>query len=341
MDTHIIEKNDRVSVIIPVYNVSSYLKKCIESILNQTYQNLEIILIDDGSEDESGKICDLYAEKDGRIVVIHKKNGGLSDARNVGIGISTGKYITFVDSDDWVQSGYIEHLLAILKKEDADISITRETKVYDKGIENEEQVFDINNTYIYTPEEAMINMFYRKGIPVYAWGKLYKRKVFKRIVFPVGELFEDLSTIYLLFNEANKIVLNPIRDYCYLQREKSIINSGYSSKKLIQINTTEKIIKFASTYYPEVVDAAISKCFITALNLYRNIPHKKCYLKDRKYTKNIIKKYRGKVLKDKNNKRLTRILALISFVNIDLFYYFGYMYQYLLQKGIIKLKTPI
>ena len=330
-----------ISVVIPVYNVANYLEKCLNSVQRQTYEKLEIILVDDGSTDNSGEICDRYKEKDTRVQVFHKENGGLSDARNFGISKAKGRYITFIDSDDYVMPNYVKHLFDLISKYNADISVTCAIKFFEGREQPTEVAYEKIKSKLYTSEEALEDVLYRRNIPIYAWAKMYKTALFDNIKFPFGELFEDLSTEYLLFDRAEKIAFNPVRDYCYLQRKNSIINSNYDPRKMIQVYTCEKIISFIKKNYPSITRAAISKCFITTLNLYKNIPSKQDYKEDRKFVRSILIKYRKEVFKDKNNKFLTRIIAGISIINIRFVCIIGKLYQILVQNSILKLRNPI
>lgn len=338
------ENNDKilrqVSIIVAVYNVKPFLEKCITTILRQTYENLEIILVDDGSTDGSGEICDVYMKTDSRIKVIHKLNGGLSEARNFGIDLCTSQYITFVDADDFLADNYIENFITVLNDTKADIVVTCAQKFHDEK-ECKKDSWNPQLTKKYTPEQALSDLLYRKNIPIYAWGKLYNVELFRNIKFPVGELFEDLSTEYLLFDKAKGIAFNPVKTYFYRQRKGSIINSNFNTEKMIQIKTTEKIVEFIKKNYPQISCAAASKSFITALNLYRSIPLKNEYTYERCETKRIIKKYRNIVLHDKHNKFFTRLLAAIVFLNVNLVKIGGILYQILVEKGLIKLKRPI
>ena len=330
-----------ISVVIPVYNVAKYLGKCLDSVQRQTYKKLEIILVDDGSTDNSGEICEKYGETDARVRVFHKKNGGLSDARNFGISKAKGRYITFIDSDDYVMPNYVKNLFDLISKYDADIAITCAVKFYEGRQQPAEEVYERRKSKLYTSEEALKDVLYRRNIPIYAWAKMYKTFLFDNIKFPFGELFEDLSTEYLLFDQAEKMAFNPIRDYCYLQRKNSIINSNYDSRKMIQVYTCEKIVSFVKEKYPSIVGAAISKCFITTLNLYKDIPSQQKYKKDREFAKNVLIKYRKDVFRDRNNKFLTRIIAGMSTINIKSVVIIGKLYQFLVQNSIVKLKKPI
>lgn len=209
-----------ISVIVPVYNVEKYLKKCIKSIMSQSYTNLEIILINDGSTDDSGKICDELKEQDKRIKVIHKSNGGLSDARNAGLKIANGKYIGFVDSDDYIAEDMFETLYNINKKYNSDISIVSFYEIYkDKVI----GVRDSKKLQELTKIDAMKELLIDTNIQSYAWNKLFRRELFEGLEFPTNKNFEDIATTLLLFEKANKVVLLEEPKYYYVRRDNSIV----------------------------------------------------------------------------------------------------------------------
>ncbi|AMQ07887.1 glycosyltransferase family 2 protein [Sporosarcina psychrophila] len=220
--------SELVSIIVPIYKVEKYLHRCVESILNQTYKNLEIVLVNDGSPDGCGEICDEYAKLDERVKVIHKNNGGLSDARNAGIEIAKGEYITFIDSDDWIHVGYIEKLYKLLKKTDSDISVGNFIRISTENtqVENSKEV-----VYEYSNIEALeqlLGEFYVQM--VIACGKLYKRKLFDDIRFPLGRIHEDEFTTYKLIYKAKKVVLTTSQLLYYWQRENSIMGVGFNIK---------------------------------------------------------------------------------------------------------------
>lgn len=218
--------NKLVSVIVPVYNVEKYLSRCIDSIINQTYKNLEIILVDDGSPDRCGDICDQYAIKDSRIKVIHKKNGGLSDARNAGINLAKGDYITFIDSDDWIHPKYIETLYDLVKKHNADISVCNFIRTTSEDHNDEISLIDVIAFNKYEALEQFTDKYYVQM--VIACGKLYKKDLFHNVRFPVGRIHEDEFTTYKLIYNANKIVFTTTPLYYYWQREDSIMGSGFN-----------------------------------------------------------------------------------------------------------------
>jgi len=222
-----------ISVIVPVYNIKNYVEKCVNSIINQTYQNFEIILVDDGSSDGSEVICDKLAMCDERIRTYHKANGGLSDARNFGIDKSRGKYISFVDGDDLLHPDAIELLLHNLTINKADIS--------SGGVVREKQCpFE---TFVNCKRENRIRCFDRKAaiiemyaateyLYVMAWGKLYRRELFDDIKFPYGMLHEDMAIMYRLYEKAERIVGTTLPIYYNSQRDGSITRSEYSSFRM-------------------------------------------------------------------------------------------------------------
>ncbi len=306
-------KEELITIIVPVYKVEDYLERCIESIINQTYNNLEIILVDDGSPDNCGKICDEYQIRDKRIKVIHKQNGGLSDARNVAIDNAKGELITFIDSDDYVEKDYIELLYKNLQDNNCDISTCSYQCFYDKveiGKENE-QIIVMNN------EEALENMFYQKNTTTSAWGKLYKTKLFKNIRYPKGKICEDLDTTYKLFAKSKKIVMSACKKYYYLQRTNSIINSKFSIKRMDAIDFATKTVKFINQKHPDILASAYNRLFMEAVFIIIQIP-KKEYKDEYKQLIGIIKKYRKEVLKDKKSKKGYRIIALASYSGIGI-----------------------
>ena len=230
-------KNDLISIIIPVYKVEKYLEKCIESVLKQTYTNLQIILVDDGSPDNCGKICDEYAKKDSRIEVIHKANGGLSDARNVGISKAKGRYIGFVDSDDYIKEDMYEILLNLIKKYDADVSICNLYDVIDGNecIRNKE-----NGIREYSRLDILKEVLLDKNIQSYAWNKLYEKELFDEIKYPIRKKYEDIGTTFYVFEKCNKIVVTSEPEYYYLKRSDSLVNNVTESTVL---DYTEIIIQ--------------------------------------------------------------------------------------------------
>lgn len=220
-----------ISVIVPIYKVENYLQRCVDSIRNQTYTDLEIILVDDGSPDNCGFMCDNYAKEDKRIKVVHKMNGGLSDARNAGIEIATGEYIVFVDSDDWLDLDMIEILYNLLIETDADIAECSYRNLYSDGIKEETkctaEVVEGDREFAL---EGMLDWKYFKPI---ACNKLYKREVIGDIRYPIGKIHEDEFTTYKYFYNAKRLVYVDVAKYNYdRQRTDSITGEKFRENNL-------------------------------------------------------------------------------------------------------------
>ncbi len=222
-----------ISVIIPVYNVEKYLDTCITSVVNQTYTNLEIILINDGSTDSSGDICNNWAKIDKRIIVEHKKNGGLADARNKGLDIASGEYIFFLDSDDWLDLNALEILVSQIENTDIDMIIFNLKKVIDEKTEGVNNKFELNEG-VYTKLEVLA-MFEKNIIPlVTACSKIYNKKIFDNIRFPIGRINEDEFTAHFIIDECNKIMIINKPLYYYRQTPNSIM-SNIKGVKLVDV----------------------------------------------------------------------------------------------------------
>lgn len=252
--------NELLSVIVPVYNVEKYICKCVDSILNQTYKNLEIILIDDGSKDSSGAKCDELAKKDNRIKVYHKENGGLSDARNYGIQKSTGKYLGFVDSDDFINLNMFQILMDNIKQYDADISTCARITINEGTNIDTYTKNEPNEPKCLTSRDAIIDLFTKNEYVFHAaWDKIYKRELFRNIEFPVGRLFEDAAIMYRLFEKAKTIVTTKSKLYYYIQRNGSISNCSYNERKVM--HQFENSLN-AANYYADK-DKTLRLCAVT------------------------------------------------------------------------------
>lgn len=255
----------RLSIIVPVYKVEKYIHKCVDSILNQTFTDFELILIDDGSPDNCGRICDEYAEKDSRVRVIHKENGGLSDARNHGIDVSKGEILSFIDSDDWIAPVTYEKVIGYLESNGLDIvhfdvCEVKNGKEYIAyhGAENQ----------VLSGKEALYDILVDK-IDNSACDKVFKKTVFSDVRFPYGRKYEDVSTIYKVFNNADRIGYYKGAFYYYLKREGSIVATsfnattrydsflGYKERYYFAMDNCQKAVELCKMF---AVKAAIS-CF--------------------------------------------------------------------------------
>ena len=224
---------DKISVIVPIYNVERFLEKCVNSILNQTYKNLEIILVDDGSKDNSGKIADELSKKDDRIKVIHKENGGLSSARNEGMKYVTGDYVAFLDSDDCIIPDFYEYLYNMIQKYDVQIAQGLFLRIPDEQIDEVDSIISRKNEQIeicervLTKKEALETLYGVKEGPyiqeVVVWNKLYKKEILNNIVFPVGKLHEDEFTTHKILFNCDKIAVSNRIIHGYMQTKNSIM----------------------------------------------------------------------------------------------------------------------
>ncbi|WP_455719406.1 glycosyltransferase family 2 protein [Agathobacter sp.] len=314
-----------ISVIVPVYNVEKYLEKCIESILHQTYKDFELVLIDDGSSDSSGIICDEYGDRD-NIVIVHKTNGGLADARNRGIEISRGDYITFIDSDDYIRSDYLETLYEVLCKTDVDIVISNFINIHEG--KNITQNITKNLEYgRISKSECYRRMLLQDGIDVSSTAKLYSKRIFDAVRFKKGQLYEDINIISDVVERATNIAITNYAGYFYLQRLGSIMYSEFKTERLVLLDATNRLINLMKERYPENVEAAMYRDIYCTFHLLgRSIV-------DNKYTK-ISSTLRKKIINNRtfifnsclfDNKE--RIATLILLAGLPVYKFFWKIYD--------------
>ena len=303
-----------ISIMGPVYNVEEYLKECIDSIINQTYKRIEIILVDDGSTDKSGKICDDYAKIDKRIKVVHKENGGLSDARNVGISVSSGKYIAFVDSDDWVEKTMYKKMYSLCKKYDADICVCGYFREY-----KDETISKCSSKgVVYKKEDALRELIKGVTIQDHAWTKLYKKSLWEHIEYPVGKVYEDIRTTYRVFQEAGIVCLLSERMYHYRQRKGSIARDGFTNKKIEWLEAIKEMdhdIKENSVEYNDILYKRVKEVECSLLREYFLYSTSKQYKEKYSLAKNLymdIRKNRNIFLKDKNAMKSFKLISILS-----------------------------
>lgn len=281
--------NDLISVIVPIYKVEKYLNRCVDSIINQTFRNLEIILVDDGSPDNCPKICDEYAEKDNRIKVIHKINGGLSDARNAGMDVATGKYISYIDSDDYISSDFFETLYNAIISEKSDIVECSVVKFYEDDHFDEFSDDGLINNFLKT--EAMSALISEKYFHQHVWNKLYKAELVKGIKYAVGKLNEDEFWTYQVFGRTEKVTKINKTMYYYFQRSSSIMGNGYNLRRLDALEGKSNRQKYIEKYFPSLTVEAKIDLYNSCMFAYQ------CVLKfmngtERKQAIKIIKKYK-------------------------------------------------
>lgn len=261
-----------ISVIVPVYNMAPWLDRCLESVVGQTYKTLEIILVDDGSTDASGSMCDLWARKDARIQVIHKPNGGLSDARNAGIEAATGDYLSFVDSDDWLDLTMISALYTALTENGADIAVCGHLWAYDDytlcrhRYSGKTTVLDHREVF-----EAVVRQRFPASDPA-VWNKLYARHLWDTVRFPVGKLCEDRHVRSWIYAQCQKVAVVDKALYFYYQREGSIMNPmTYHGHLQLSLDGLEACIQdcaFIKEQYPQLEIGANALVIDTLMGIY-------------------------------------------------------------------------
>lgn len=291
-----------ISVIVPVYNVEKYLEKCVDSIVNQTYKNLEIILVDDGATDNSGKICDELVELDNRIKVYHKKNGGLSDARNYGVERATGDYIGFVDSDDYIDAEMYEKLYEAIKKENVDVAECNLKIVYPEKTDlfTDQKYYQICNKQEYLEEYLKIEKIFGS-----ACVRLTKVDIAKKLKFPVGKLYEDTYYAYDLIGIVDKYVIVDNPYYNYLMRENSITNAKFNPRIFDLIEIVEKFHTNVYKNYPSLKEAADCRKMYAYFSVLNSILLEEDF-KNNSFYKQIIDYFKEEYTKLLRNKYITR-----------------------------------
>ncbi len=288
--------NPLISIIIPIYNVEQYIHKCLDSIIHQTYKHLEIILVDDGSPDRCPQICDEYSKKDRRIKVLHKKNGGLSDARNAGLNIAKGEFVVFVDSDDFVELDCIEKLSRpVTEDKNVDMVIAGHNVIYESG------KIVVQNTcgnVMLDSKQALEKLLYHNGIDTCSWNKLFKKELFKDFEFPKNFLFEDTATTYKLIDKSHKIYVSSDITYNYILRKNSITSSEFNSKKMDLITVTFEMCDYVEKKYPDLNDACNRRRMFAHLSTLSQMASSKrhyypetndCLLYVKQNSKNVLK----------------------------------------------------
>lgn len=316
-----------ISVVIPIYNVEEYLHYAIDSLNRQTYKNFEVVLVDDGSTDGSGKLCDKYSKEYDNIKVYHKSNGGLSDARNFGVQKSSGDFITFLDPDDFLDEYALELMYTLQKKYSADAVCTKMRDVYDYEDYKKESrikksyIIDDTDIYIYDNIKALELMYYNQTATVSACAKLVKKEFLLANPFPKGKIYEDLYMIAELLKDMSKIVITSLETYNYYQRQGSIVNSKFSKKQYDFFAAIENNKKIISRYFDNnrsLISAINAKEKMGAFNLLSNANQSS------KEDVNIIRKIISKnfldILKNKNISSIFKVKYCMLLFSPRIFY---------------------
>lgn len=246
----------KISVIIPVYNVERYLQRCVDSVLHQTYRNLEVILVDDGSTDASGALCDTLKACDSRIVVVHKENGGLSSARNAGIGIAGGEYLSFIDSDDWIEPDALRQMLEECEKEGVPLVCAGRYDV-DSATGDRKIGLCPEKSAVIPAQEMIRRIITWEGCDSSACDKLFAAELFRDIRFPEGKVSEDVAVMYRIVDQAEKIALMPVPVYNYFHRASSLSTTvSLNDRTFHFLEHTEHIGQYIAEHHPAILDSA-------------------------------------------------------------------------------------
>lgn len=320
-----------VTVIMPVYNVEKYLDAAVNSVRNQSYTNLQIILVDDGSLDASSSMCDKYASEDSRIEVIHKENGGQAVARNLAVKSARGEYILFVDSDDILTSDHIKIMTDCALSTEADIVTCSYKKFFDG-----EAVPTIGEGSFkhkeYTAESAMETLFYQRVFTHGPVCKLIKSHIVTNNPFPEGIIYEDLATVYRWFHSSNKIVFVDGVTYFYRQRKHSTMRSSFSTRKFDRIDVTKALKEFVEEHHPDIIPAANARWLLSNLQVLMELPLSKEYKAKKIELYDNIKSVRKGVIADKKVKRSLRIMAISTYLGATVTILEGRLYNKLVNK---------
>lgn len=309
---------DLISIIVPVYNVEAYIKKCIDSLKNQTYKNIEIILVDDGSWDGSGKICDIEQKNDFRIKVIHQKNAGVSAARNNALDTMKGQYVTFVDGDDFVSPDFIEMLYNAIKKYSADIATCGHYRSYKDGrlipVLSRRQGAD--DCLVLSGKDTLINLYYGKTCSGSSGSKLYNTKLFNNVRFPDYIMGEDTFVVYETFIRANVIAHTEKPLYYYVQHESSVTNNPNNYYKFYDyVRLYDHIMscdpyKNDKEYFCALANRLIENNFWVHMKL-RNCPN--MFYNEKKHIMENIKRYRKYVVNNPNSQMRVRMASMLTY----------------------------
>ena len=305
-----------ITIIVPIYKAEKYLDKCIESLVNQTYTNIEIILVNDGSPDNCFSICERWKRIDDRIVVLNKENGGQSDARNAGMKIAKGKYFIFVDSDDYVSKDYVGDLFDILKANKADIAVGKMEKFLE-GSSLESRQNDREYILTFNSTEAIQDFLYEKHFVTSVTAKIYKRELFDGIEFPKGKKYEDLYVLYKIVSKCNTVVYGNKPVYYYMIRRDSTIGTLDPVKNKDFLLAAKEVHTYVLNYCYTIRKAADFKLFQAAIEMFVHLPKKTNNYEQKSYKEELweyIIKYRLQIVQDKNCRFKYRILALVSFL---------------------------
>lgn len=316
-------QKEKVSIIVPIYKVEKYIHRCVDSILQQSYSNLEIILVNDGSPDNCGEIADHYRESDTRIKVIHKKNGGLSDARNKGMELVTGEFTMFVDSDDWLDKDMIKTMVENGLNFKADVIQTAFYYAYDEKLLIDNRYYkESDPSVLLNNKRLMYELVKNEKVKNFAWGKLYKTELIKNIPFKTGVLFEDVYWAHQVMHQVNAYLILHEPLFYYYQRNDSIVAS-YSPRNLDIITGLKERHRFIEQFYEELIDESYKTILKTCIIHYNLLVMNRKNDKNGTYRKKIAlyireneSAFKNAVKDDRQLRRQLSLFSLHPYMNI-------------------------
>lgn len=320
-----------VSIVLPIYNVQQYLDRCMDTLFNQTYKDIEILMINDGSTDKCGEMCDRYRQIDSRVCVFHKANGGLSDARNYGIERAHGNYITCIDPDDFVDVNYVEYLAELVKKYNTKMAICQHRVIYDNGTIKD---FGKCGDEVLDNKVCIERMLYHDVIDTSAWGKIYRKDLFENVKYPKGKIFEDIGTTYELMLQCSRIAVGYESRYNYIFHNQSIVNSEFSISKFDLIEMTDKMGKDVLNVFPELINAVKRRQVYSRISTLNQMLLESGYKNERKNILCFIKNNRKSVFLNPKTPKRDRVALILLSINYYLYRFVWLSYRKVIMKKV-------
>lgn len=306
----------KISVVLPVYNVKQYLDRCMNSILNQTYTNLEIIMVDDGSTDGSSQVCDEYQRRDSRVNVIHKENGGLSSARNAGTEKATGEYITYIDPDDYVTLKYIEYLYNLICEFGTKMSLCTHTVLFENG---KSLVYGDGGKEIISAKVCLERMLYHDVIDTSAWAKMFSIDLARKYPFPVGRLFEDIGNVYNFFIDSEMIACGYEPQYYYIVRNNSIVTGSFNIRKFDLLEMTDKMSKDVLDKFPDLERAVKRRRIYARFSTLNQMQDVTTHQDKKRDLISFIRKNTWELLRNSKVPKRDKLAAMLLYISYPLY----------------------
>lgn len=309
-------KEPLISVILPIYNVEQYLPRCMASIMRQSYTNIEIVMVDDGSDKPCADLCDEYSGKDPRINVYHKVNGGISDARNYGVKHASGEYITYIDPDDYVDNDYVEYLYSILCKYGTRMSICQHRVSYQNGSLKE---YGADGDEMLSVPECIERMMYHDVIDTSAWAKLYHCSLFETVRYPKGKIFEDMAITYQLMMQCEGIGVGYESKYNYNFHNNSIVNGSFQHAKLDLLDMTDTMARDVIEAFPQLRSAVQRRQVYARLSTLNQMLNASDCEEERNNIMEYIQCHRKEVLQNSKTPKRDKMALLLLAISYRLY----------------------